>query len=382
MTNIIATDAQQLEINDGKVDLFDLQLISGVERYFHPGVNQGFGEIKFRADSSGDVETYVAMPIELDGMEISADGSINRPTLTMANVGSILKNSLGIRNFNDLVGSTVVARTTFEKHLDNGLGNSSNPPVTMSRVKYKIDRVSAENNIMVSFELAVAYDLEGVQLPRRVQVGKFCSWQYQGHSTHGKGGCIWSATSEVKDYDNNDNVSNKFFYFNVFDEPLCLTSHVTSHSNAYNDGTLYVTKSYVSRDGKYYVAKQNHTSNSTIRPGDVSGEGYWLRVHTFQDYSASTSYSKDSLVRHSILVNGVTVTTIFKSLTNSNTNRTPSLKSAYWVREEACGKLLNSCKCRFQGTIAGYHSYNTLSSTSKLNARVLPFAGFPGTAKF
>lgn len=381
MTNIIATDAQQSEINEGKVELFDLQLSSGGEKYFHPGVNQGFGEIKFRADSSGDVETYVAMPMELDGMEISADGSINRPTLSIANVGSILKNSLGIRDFNDLVGSTLVSRVTFDKYLDNGLGSSSNPPVIMSRVKYKIDRVSAENNMLVSFELAVAYDLEGIQLPRRIQVGKYCSWQYQGYATHGKGGCTWSPVSEVNDYDSNDSSSNKFFYFNVFDEPMALTYHVTSHSSNYNDGTAYTQNSYVKRNNKYYVAKQKHTSNSSIRPGDVSGEGYWLRVHTFENYSTTASYSKDSLVKASISINGVTVTTIFKSLVDSNQNNTPAQNSAHWVREEACGKLINSCKCRFQGQTAN-HSYSTLPSSNKLNASVLPFAGFPGTAKF
>ena len=388
MTELIATDAQQSEINEAKIDLFDLQLASGEEKYFHPGVNTALSEIKFRNDSNGDVETYAAVPIQLSGMEIAADGAINRPTLTIANIGSVLKDELGITKFSDLVGINVIMRTTLEKYLDNGLGNTSNPPVTMARVKYKIDRVAAENNTFVEFELAVAYDLEGVQLPKRVQVGQYCSWLYQGHGTHQNGGCTWNVQSSAAKPANFADGTQKTakLFFNIKDEPLCLESELEDDESTWTTGVNYGLESYVTRNSKYYLCKTIHTSSTATTPGTSGGKNYWVQAHPYTVYSASTSYSIGDLVQRSFLVNGVTVDTVWKSTTNSNAGNTPSTTSPYWTREEGCGKTINSCRCRFQGegstSSGGILGVIRLISGKKTNNVLIPFAGFPGTARF
>ena len=92
----------------------------------------------------------------LDGVEISSSGAANRPTLTIANVTSDLKLALGITEYDELVGHTLVRRQTFENYLVGGSDpDQSNPPIELNSVRYKIDRVSNLTNIAVTFELAV-----------------------------------------------------------------------------------------------------------------------------------------------------------------------------------------------------------------------------------
>ena len=53
--------------------------------------------------------------------------------------------------------------------------------------------------------------------------------------------------------------------------------------------------------------------------------------------------------------------------------KTPSKNPFYWYREDVCGKLIKSCKIRFQGN----NDNATLNSSYPL-----PFGGFPGAKTF
>jgi phage-related protein len=60
---------------------------------------------------------YSAMPIEAEGFEFSGAGSIPRPTVTVANITSIL--SSVINSYDDLIGAKVIRKKTFAKYLDS-----------------------------------------------------------------------------------------------------------------------------------------------------------------------------------------------------------------------------------------------------------------------
>jgi phage-related protein len=53
-----------------------------------------------------------------------------------------------------------------------------------------IDRKSAENPIFVEFELAAAFDVLGVKLPRRQCIQNTCTWKYRGPECGYTGGAI------------------------------------------------------------------------------------------------------------------------------------------------------------------------------------------------
>lgn len=464
MTNLIATDSQKLEIDSPLVDLFELELpvsVNGSSRlYFHPGVDSNYDNIEVAISKSGTGESatftyqeYTPLPMNIDGLELNAQGASARPTLTMANVTSILGDALGHLKFNDLIGQKVTRRQTLEKYLKGGSANDF-PVIEFSKQTYVIDRIANENNILVSFELAISYDLENVTLPRRIIVGKYCSWLYQGETLKNHGGCRWPLDGKISQIESGSStLRDHHFYFNVNDEPIVTEAYITSlgtitwsSSTSYttgvtataavngattnttalaldgNQGTIdvgmvvtgtgisgtvtvttvtdqnnlvlssaqslandvilnFMPNSYVLHEGQNYLALFENTNKD---PKTTSG--FWKKVHTYTEHNTTnTNYSVGDIVRFSLTINSKAVNTVWRCLRahNSNTaNTDPALISPFWVREDACSKTLQGCKCRFQATAATSTVNNSGPSSVKLTSKILPFGGFPGTNKY
>jgi len=419
MSNIIVTDAQSQEIDSGLVELFEITLPNGTTLYLHPGLNDSLDEIKFRDkkaptnpisagsfiigqtytivsgtgftsigaanDTAGTqfvatgvgtgngvanqidhtIREYLPMPMLIDGLDTSADGPPSRPALTIANIGTLFTSQLGDFKHDDLVGQRITRRQTFEKYLHGQSGDSS-PPVEFRTQDYIIDRIASETATSVSFEVAAPFDLEGIKLPRRIVVGKYCSWQYQGHDTTAIGGCTWKADSSYKFRDGSDNVFSHNAYFDFEDRPLVVS---TTNFSTYDAATAYTTDSYVTHSGKKWLCIIAGTGNE---PTETSA--FWKQVFTWTDYSSSTSYSAGTYVRHG--------GTIWKSMHDANQNNSPEHGEGHWVREEICGKTLQSCKCRFGAIPINTASADQAPSGRKSTAARLPFGSFPGTVKY
>jgi len=239
MTDLI--DLVQLqEINDSIIHLFEITLPNLTVVRLVSGTDEGIQNLFFpqnTIDTNNSnkytAHEYYALPIIIDGIEFSASGPMARPTLTMANIPALartlvsnndglrdevtLKNTLdaeGIEKNRDLLGSRVLIRTTLKKYTFTELQRSAGfiedePPIEFPIQSYIIDRVSDENELLVSFELASPLDIEGVVVPGRVIVGKYCPWKYQGYKVYIEGGCDWPANSNGRYYDVDDEVITK-----------------------------------------------------------------------------------------------------------------------------------------------------------------------------
>lgn len=366
MSNIIATDVQSQEINSGLIELFQVSLPNGTTLYLHPGLNDSLDEIQFRDKKDPyTVREYLPMPMLIDGLEVSADGAPSRPTLTIANIGALFTSQLGNFKHDDLVGQRIIRRQTFEKYLYGQSGDAS-PPVELRTQEYIIDRIASETAISVTFEVATPFDLEGIKLPRRVVVGKYCSWQYQGHDKSNTGGCTWNADNSYKFRDGSDNVFSHNAYFDFEDRPLVAS---TTSFSTYASNTAYTTDNYVTHSGKKWLCIIAGTGNT---PTETSA--FWKQVFTWTDYSSSTSYSAGTYVRYG--------GTIWKSAHGGNQDNAPENKDGHWVREEICGKTLQSCKARYGVIPVVKTSANQSPSGRKSTAARLPFGSFPGTVKY
>lgn len=314
MTELIQT-VQLQEIGDALIELFDLTLPSGTTIYLHNGLKQGDEALAFPNKAGTAVNEYIAIPIEMEGIEFKSDGPMNRPALSMANVPVLARQisskedtmldilqAEGISNNEDLLNTTVNYRRTLQKYLSASAGAAATVPVEFPTQRYIIDRVEGESNIIVSFELASPLDIEGTEIPYRQVIGKYCNWEYQGSSRGRGGGCTWAKNSR-----------NRFY--NI-DDQLIDTTGV----NEWNSGTAYPT----------VPTRIKRTVNDFVQ--------------------------------------------IFESVRPVPAGATPETNPAYWKRIDLCGKLLQSCKIRFQGGNA---------DPSTLNTNIpLPFGGFPGTKKF
>lgn len=157
---------------------------------FHSGINGLGNEVVWQGN------TYTRWPITITGFERNSKGTLPRPKAQVANVTGLI--SAMVRSLNDLTGATVTRKRTFLKYLDAvnfAAGNpSADPTAAFADEIYYVDRKSAENKLVVEFELAAAWDVTGVKLPRRQCVANICAWTYRGAECGYAGGAVADAT--------------------------------------------------------------------------------------------------------------------------------------------------------------------------------------------
>ena len=129
------------------------------------------GEIIWQGNS------YTRFPVQAEGFQYGK-GQLPRPTLTFSNalgtISAILLLVNATTTGNDLTGATVKRIRTQARFLDaanfpsnvNPYGTPDNTAEYPQEI-YIIDRKSAENRTVVSFELAAVFDMAGVRAPKR-----------------------------------------------------------------------------------------------------------------------------------------------------------------------------------------------------------------------
>ena len=139
---------------------------------FHAGTS-----LKDNGEIIWNGQAYTRFPVQAEGFKYGK-GQLPRPTLTFSNafgtLSSILLTVNAITRGNDLTGATVKRIRTKAKFLDaanfpsnvNPYG-TPDPTAEGKQEIYIIDRKSAENRTIVSFELAAVFDMAGVRAPKR-----------------------------------------------------------------------------------------------------------------------------------------------------------------------------------------------------------------------
>jgi phage-related protein len=192
------------------IELFELELNTQ---------QHGSSEIlRFHAGTSLNLNTdlvwqglsYRALPIEADGFEYNGGGQLPRPKLRVSNLYLIISTALAELP-HGLEGAKVTRIRTLARYLDdanfpadsfilqedggiflmedgskisteegqiNPFGQAD-PSAEFPREIYLIDRKSAENRDIVEFELASAFDLQNMRLPRRQTIANICQWKYR-----------------------------------------------------------------------------------------------------------------------------------------------------------------------------------------------------------
>tara|TARA_B100001245_G_scaffold28578_1_gene18505 strand:- start:704 stop:1834 length:1131 start_codon:yes stop_codon:yes gene_type:complete len=375
MTELIDV-VQKQDPGSELVTLFELNF-NGTTLYFHPGLDDNLDKLYFE-DATGTpvIREYDPFPISMTGVEFNSDGATNRPSLTVANVTNFFSTSIEVTN-EDLIGETIVVRQTLASELEdagNYPGNGT-APIEFPKKKFIIDRVAAENSLSVTFELSSPYDLQGIKLPNRQVIGKYCPWIYQGMSLDSPtGGCNWPAdlnTKPRKILDDNDEEFDHKPYFTAENNPLLPS---TTSFTAWTNGSNATQHSLYSFDSKKWRANQG---GSLVDPSTTRGE--WTEVFTYTTWTDATSYNTGSGTQY--VENSNTIWKLLITHTSA-TAKAPVANSKYWLRAEICGKMLSSCKCRFQ--FVPYDADDDYSHPkADLNSNVaLPFGGFPGTSKF
>jgi len=197
---VINQDLQKLQPGY-LVELFELDCtnVGGSVLRFHNGKNQIGTDVVWQGNS------YTAYPIEATGFQFSGRGQLPRPVLRVANVTGVL--GALVHTYQDMAGCKLTRRRTLLKYLDavnftGGVNPTADPSAALPDDVYFIDRKASENKIQIEFELAAAFDVTGVQLPRRFVVQNVCAWVYRG------GECGYTGTA----------------YFDTADQPVATSA--------------------------------------------------------------------------------------------------------------------------------------------------------------
>jgi len=162
------------------IELFVLVIDDGDSEqnvYFHAGTNELHGNVVWQG------VTYMALPIKMEGFDMSSKGELPHPKLTIANIQGLF--SALIREYDDLIGMKVIRKRTFARYLDavnfpNGNNPTADATVAFPDDVWYIDKKAQETKFSIQWELASAFDLQGIKLPKRQIIQNYCQWRYRG----------------------------------------------------------------------------------------------------------------------------------------------------------------------------------------------------------
>jgi len=382
----IPADLQGQSVSSGLITVFEVEVPNsdiggaGIDKlYFHDGAN-GTADItwysllddsNFGSTTSGHYgqQTYSAFPVESEGWEVRGSGSLPRPSVRFANINQYW--SAHLSNYDDLVGAKVIRRRTLQKHL------GTNPPVEFNRDVYYIERKTSETAIMVEFELASAFDVQGIQLPRRAVVAARCPWKYKDPE---QGGCDWFADNRP------DNIpglaSGTALYFDKDDNRI--TTHPVwglQNDSSNRTSNLYAARSYSVGDYvEYYrpigslIAASAVSSGANVTYTVASGHGItadeFVIAKGFTDEDANfkavplfvsnaqattiTVQNPSATITTSSGFLQATRVTLYKCITahqlatgDAADDIIRPTNISYWEFGDVCGKRLNSCAIRY-----------------------------------
>ena len=160
------------------VEMFewDDRVIGGTTLFrWHPGTTVADQPIVWQGI------TYEPMPIEAEGFEMTGAGKLPRPTVRVSNIGGYM--GAYLRGISDGIGAKLTRKRTLGKYLDAVNFPDGNPyadPLTAFPDEiFFVTRKASENPIFLDIELAVPFDVEGIQIPRRQVIAGTCQWVYR-----------------------------------------------------------------------------------------------------------------------------------------------------------------------------------------------------------
>ena len=319
------------------IELFELPLNvdqHGIaETYrFHAGTSlNANGELVWNGNS------YMRYPVEADGFEYNGNGQLPRPKLRVSNIlGTItaLMQSLP----SGIEGAEVIRIRTLARYLDavNFPGNTNpygtpDPTAEFPREVFYIDRKSIETRDVIEFELAAAFDLAGVRVPKRQCLANVCQWKYRSAE------CSYT---DAAYFDKNDNpvssaaqdvcgkrLSSCEARFSSFTrtgivtsdsplltvtQPLSVAAGTPVYGHALQAGT---TVSSVSTNGLVVTLSANAVANmSATRTGTVQSNRTTINVSSAAGLVVGMSVS-GAYVPAGTTITGITGNTIYLSQT-------------------------------------------------------------------
>jgi len=296
---------------------------------FHNNINLINSNIVFQGN------TYYALPIMIEGLEITGSGTLPTPTLTLSTIeeGSAALSLLKcqIASLRDLVGAKVTIKRTFLKFIDeiNFAGRKrpddyeESPNNEFTPQIYYVDRKVEESKLVLKYELNSIFDLKNQKLPSRLIFANRCSFNYRG------AGCCYEQSPQKVSGPN--------------------------RLSELHDGVI---EKYLGRNG--YAPPVTNEAGTKFE--DVYGINYFnlndieILEYDKGEYDSDNEYLQAQFVY--VNKNGINYYFVAKKAVPRNT---PPPNNFFWEADQ-CTKDIKACQLHFGNS-------------------ELPFGGFAGTEK-
>lgn len=173
--------------------MVEMFILDATERYpgkpilrWHPGTQVDQDSIVWQG------VTYTAYPAQVEGIDEQSQGKLPRPTVRASNIGGQLGAFFNQRvvhpdgsvHYEDAgLKAKLTRKRTLGKYLDavNFPGGNPNadPDSYFDDDVFFLARRTVMNPIFIEYEAAVAFDVEGIMLPRRQVIASTCMWVYR-----------------------------------------------------------------------------------------------------------------------------------------------------------------------------------------------------------
>lgn len=151
----------------------------------------------YRTTPDGTPNEYMAIGCEADGFDVSGQGELPQPRLTISNVGRMLSDWLFQLKFDPryrLEGATLIRRMTQISYLEGG-PNMLQPVRELPLNVYQIEQLEEESPTAARFVLASPFDLDGATLPNRPAL-RSCPFRYRDPNTCGYTGQMYDRRNQ------------------------------------------------------------------------------------------------------------------------------------------------------------------------------------------
>lgn len=340
MPDLIDT-VQDLSIDDSFIELYDITLPTYADQtattvHLINGLSEGQNNIYFPSKDGTSLNEYIAIPISISGISMSSSGASNRPTLSLANIPSLTRSITNNEDgLDDETTLQDIKKDETERILESE-GIYTNDDLLGSKITY---RSTLKSNLYSQSDLAGWTTTLPVEFPSQTFIF--------------------------------DRVSAENAIFVEFELASPFDVEGVKIPNRQVNGR-YCPWEYQgwSKSGK---GGCNWPVNSNGRFFDEENNIITKDITTDLSAWNSQGYTKGDRVYVATFLNGDTYYRIYEAVRTHNVGVDPKQNGYYWKRIDVCGKLITSCKIRFQG-----NNLNIDLDTSKS----LPFGGFPGARSF
>ena len=98
-------EVQGLEQSSGVVELFEIELSSSSSAYFTRGQDSDLGTVQmYDYSTNSQLNSYTAIPLDLEGVDVTTKGVTSRPVLTVSNILTDFETAISPLDFQDLIG--------------------------------------------------------------------------------------------------------------------------------------------------------------------------------------------------------------------------------------------------------------------------------------